>query len=486
MPIIIELNFPAGRYHATPWGRHVNEGVAEWPPSPWRFLRALVAVWKRTCADLPEAQVRRILEALAPPPRFKLPPHRVAHTRHYMPWEKKGPALIFDTFVSVIRENAPVLIGWPEADLPAEDRAALSRLLDNLSSLGRAESWTRARLIDGSFDLDVGEATSEEGNPIRVLCPDPTTAFDNTHYPMLDAKKLKAGTVKFDDYLFDCPQWHLCLDTETINARRWPAVPGSRWVNYRRAPEQTTRSDARTPAQSSKDSVTVVRFMIDGKVLPRTIDTLPFAEALRNAVLRQFPKDCGGSETLSGHDAGGRPLKGHRHAFYLPTAPADDPSHLTHATIFAREGFLPHELSALQKLRSLYLGYGEKRTDYQLRIVGLGQPEDFTQTLFAESAQWVSVTPFVAPRFPKGQQTLATLARDLLERHGLGDVVSVQIEPEPVGGLPRLREFIRTRRGDDGASRPFCRLKIQFSKPIKGPLSLGYGAHFGLGMFKAF
>ena len=44
MPII-KLNFPAGRMHATPWGRHVNEGAVEWPPSPWRILRALVATW---------------------------------------------------------------------------------------------------------------------------------------------------------------------------------------------------------------------------------------------------------------------------------------------------------------------------------------------------------------------------------------------------------------------------------------------------------
>ena len=30
----IELTFPAGRYHATPWGRHVNEGAVEWPLLP--------------------------------------------------------------------------------------------------------------------------------------------------------------------------------------------------------------------------------------------------------------------------------------------------------------------------------------------------------------------------------------------------------------------------------------------------------------------
>src|SRR3990167_4696602 len=118
MPITIKLNFLAGRYHATPWGRHVNEGVPEWPPSPWRLLRALVAVWKRTCPDLAEAQVKRLLGALVTPPLLHLPPHRVAHTRHYMPWEKKGPSdrtLVFDTFTSVDKRG-DLLIHWPDVN----------------------------------------------------------------------------------------------------------------------------------------------------------------------------------------------------------------------------------------------------------------------------------------------------------------------------------------------------------------------------------
>ena len=40
----LSIRFPAGRYHATPWGHHVNEGLIEWPPSPWRLLRALLSV----------------------------------------------------------------------------------------------------------------------------------------------------------------------------------------------------------------------------------------------------------------------------------------------------------------------------------------------------------------------------------------------------------------------------------------------------------
>src|SRR6059058_6079911 len=148
MPVIIKLTFPGGRYHATPWGRHVNEGVPEWPPSPWRLLRALVATWKRKCPDLPEEQVRRTIEQLLPPPKFHLPPARVAHTRHYMPWEKKGPAdrtLVFDTFVAVSRK-APVLAHWPDATLTPDDHQTLSRLVDNVTTLGRAEGWVCAEL----------------------------------------------------------------------------------------------------------------------------------------------------------------------------------------------------------------------------------------------------------------------------------------------------------------------------------------------------
>ena len=53
MPISVTIRFSAGRFHATPWGHHVNEGLPEWPPSPWRLLRALVATWKRKLADEP-------------------------------------------------------------------------------------------------------------------------------------------------------------------------------------------------------------------------------------------------------------------------------------------------------------------------------------------------------------------------------------------------------------------------------------------------
>src|SRR5258708_12314671 len=99
--VLIELTFPAGRYHATAWGRHVNEGVPEWPPSPYRLLRALYDVWQRKCFDLAEKEVREVLEALAASvPRFVLPDAVATHTPSYLSGNSKDPThknLFFDS-----------------------------------------------------------------------------------------------------------------------------------------------------------------------------------------------------------------------------------------------------------------------------------------------------------------------------------------------------------------------------------------------------
>ena len=70
---VLELHFPAGRYHATPWGRHVNEGAVEWPPSPWRIVRALIATWYLKAREIPATTVRSLVNTLSLPPGFHLP-----------------------------------------------------------------------------------------------------------------------------------------------------------------------------------------------------------------------------------------------------------------------------------------------------------------------------------------------------------------------------------------------------------------------------
>ncbi|PSQ92574.1 MAG: type I-U CRISPR-associated protein Cas5/Cas6, partial [Proteobacteria bacterium SW_6_67_9] len=167
--VAIAFRFPAGRFHATPWGRHVNEAEVEWPPSPWRILRALVATWhlkadvERYPQTLLDGLVERLCEQL---PAYRVPSGVRAHTRHYMPqaernivrltfdanghrvgWvadpnnkkkTKPDTALVFDGFVR-LAPDAELVAAWPDVELDAEQMALLDALLRDLGFLGRGE-----------------------------------------------------------------------------------------------------------------------------------------------------------------------------------------------------------------------------------------------------------------------------------------------------------------------------------------------------------
>lgn len=513
MSLTIEMKFPSGRYHATPWGRHVNEGVPEWPPSPWRFLRALVAVWQRTLPALPTEQIQRILTALAEPPRFKLPPHRVAHTRHYMPWEKKGPedrTLVFDTFVAVNRQDS-LYIAWEQANLSADDLLALRQLLGNLTTLGRAEAWVEAQLSDRDIDCDLTLADTADPNPVSVLCPDPATAFECDHYPRLDPKKLAAGKVNPVNYLFDCPPWHLCLDTETIHAQRWPTVPGSRWMNYSRPSETAvTQMTRRVPVAN-----TVARFVLDGPVLPLITDTVLVAESFRAAAMSCFSTWCKqnpaeapkfartdevgkySSPILSGKALDGTPLLTcHQHAHYLPTAEGVDPRRITHITLFARGSLGDAEVNALSLMKQLRYGdHGSLR----VQLVGLGHSADFRNALFRCSQTFHSLTPFLGPEHAGSQTALQDLkkslrrewrrlAEQILEYQGvqLEELEPIDVNDTAWKPRPHPLEYRRVRskhaRNGYRASGLF---RLHFSREVRGPISIGYASHYGFGLFTA-
>ncbi len=83
--LTLALTFPAGRYHGTPWGRHVNEADVGWPPDAWRISRALIATWHRTLEPgrFPREQLADLLTTLASePPSYALPEAVHFHTRH--------------------------------------------------------------------------------------------------------------------------------------------------------------------------------------------------------------------------------------------------------------------------------------------------------------------------------------------------------------------------------------------------------------------
>lgn len=512
------LRFPAGRFHATPWGRHVNEGAPEWPPSPWRFLRSLLAVWRMRSSDVSEQQVRPVFAALASPPDFNLPPATLGHTRHYMRWYKKGPqdqTLVFDAFVCVARDS-DVLVSWPRADLDSQQRALLARLLDQLGYLGRAESWCEARLIDrkasmegvNSRPLDHGQVPASNEELVRVLCPDPDTAFLNEHVRATSGRKRP---------VYD-PEWNLAIETAQLHAEKWSDPPGSRWVTYVRPSDCFhVRTEAFRP-RPPRLPMQVARYALDSTVLPLATATLPVAERARSALMARMPRDGDQrrpSRIFSGKDVEGRPLVGHGHAYFLPTD-EDGDGRLDHLTIFAKDGFGEGEARAIDHLRVLRPRGDEP--EIRLLLLGIAQENQFQVPPLGPAETWVSATPFIATRHPKknglrrdppellqdSEKFVAATLEEELERLNqrwglpipdvepiLDEAGAFRICPSrwkegATGPQRRAIEFkrFRSRKSpDDGGRRRSGFFKLHFPEPVRGPISIGHSAHFGMGLF---
>lgn len=542
--ITIALRFPAGRFHTTPWGRHVNEGAPEWPPSPWRLLRALVAVWKTKIRTLDERGVHAVLKQLATPPAIYLPSATTGHSRHYMPLGLKGGyenrTKVFDAFVCLDRDSE-VRLAWPDAELDDEQRMVLNALLEGIGYLGRAESWCEARLLDAmehepnAIPLN-GQVPDSDQELVRVLCANPDEAFEDEHV------KPQAGRGRNQRPPYD-PAWHLCVETAQLHDEKWSDPPGSQWVTYVRPTVCLDPPPIRhTRPRREQRRVQVVRYALDSTVLPLATETLPIAEVLRGALIYQCikldgrrvygkdwswqkhkagqqPVDLVPFGNLTGKDATGQPLVGHRHAFYLPTD-EDGDGRLDHLTIVAEDGFSPAELKALDRLQSLRRG--EELPDLRLLLTGMGQLDEFQPLPLRQSQHWVSATPFLVTRHLKkngrkrdpeesladphafvGQVLREELERFLQRRSITAGQWEIELEPiyDPPGVFsidpnrwatkatgPRRRpiqfkRFRSRKRQDDGGRRWSGSFRLTFPRPIRGPVCLGYSSHFGLGLF---
>jgi CRISPR-associated protein Csb2 len=525
----VGIRFPPGRYHATPWGRHVNEGTPEWPPSPWRILRALVAAWKRTLPHLPQSDVEPILRALAEAPRFVLPPAATGHTRHFMPWFKKrmgDHTLIFDAFVA-LDPSAEIVILWPDAVLDDRHRTTLATILANLNFLGRAESWCEARLLDAADgarrqnDVNcqpLGDAAPDGREVVRVLCADHDQAFQNEFFFVTarsggGRKAIGPGarSVEYD------PDWHLCAETLWLHDQKWSDPPGSRWVRYARSANCfEIKASASRRASRPRPKPQVIRFALDSSVLPLVTKTLPVAEATRRALMSLYGRLTeqngvrGCSNVLSGKDANGTPCEGHAHAYYLPTD-EDDDGRIDHLTIVATAGFGPGEMRAMDALREIHVA-GPEDASHPLRVLllGFGRLDEFQPAPIRPSQVWLSATPYIATRYAKTRGRHRVNLRSLDARSGflVADLrdqmraagpdlariaANVAIEPLMDGGAfkiasrwrPLQFKRFRQKSADDGGLRLAGAFRLVFpdGERIRGPLAFGHSAHFGMGLF---
>ena len=566
--LALSFSFPAHRYHATPWGRHVNEADVAWPPEPWRILRALIATYwrKGTCVDWPKEDAASLIDALAAtPPIYHLPDGAVhAHTRHYMPAGPKT-TLVFDAFAH-LPDGASIVVAWPNLLLEPRQFELVADLADGMGYLGRAESWVECTALT-KWDVALANCLPADysangaGELVGVLAPLTAPAYAawrarllgqadaderaNSQAAgkrppterMLRRKRERTFGVTLPERLMDA----VAVDTVDFQKHGWNRPPAARDIGYRRAslsphPRRHGRQSSRAPDRSR---YTVARYLLAGRPQPRIEDAVRIGELMRGAALSKFGWEqdphTGRSRPLAPPEISGRgerntPLRDahHSHAFWLPED-ADGDGLIDHLCVYAATGFDDRARVALDRLTRLWLRTGPQegtpdsaadgRREWRLALEGFGTCDDFSEAsaLFRRARTWQSVAPFLSTghlkRTRDALRARRTLEQDqtvdgplaeatgyprevrrLLQRRAvlsgpLADQFRVEVLPHiKVHGAPRRPlQFHRFRsRGRETATDTHgALLRLCFPEPVGGPMALGYGCHFGLGLFAA-
>ncbi len=500
MRIVIRQEFPLGRFHATPWRVNpFDDPHGEWPPSPWRFVRAVTARWYQCAREHDQepdyVELERLQAALCgsafsfhlPADARKGTPLRQYHPTDFgwRPAEKKkagtrsyGTSLVQDNYWCVPPESP---VWWfIEGDLWSDElRAVLARCLERMTYFGRAESLTRVRIVDSTADIPTANCKLDD---MRSAGAAPVLS------PLINATR--------DD---------IELTTDNPRIAKQSTPPGTQWLYAVRPPRPPSRERRRVPVHRA--DCHLMQFAIGWNVQPDPSSIVRLTSRFRGTVIRELVKlktnghfatwtraDSSVRESISdmvGKNANGEPLKGHRHTEFLAWFEQGRPTRLL--VWRPSRAFDAQEQEAILSAASHDLSWAASGPDadaWKVRLVPLSSDIPVPPSFDGQpSASWESVTPFVQPRYHlrggkerEGESTVAQIRRELQLR-GITQDVEVEVDETPQWvsvHVPRQqsnrRAFIGDRRGQ--------MIRLRFAIPVAGPIRLGHSSSFGLGLFR--
>ncbi len=497
MQLALEQTFRLGRFHATPWKVFpYDDPHGEWPPSPSRLLRAVLArsfQLDREIADSTErhASLREeLVRAFAtseiswqlPASTWRGPGLRQYHPAVFerVPRGAKDPGMmaynttkVLDNFwiTSVYAEPVVWLLDGP--DWTPSLMAHLDACLARMTYFGRIESITEIRrLREARMDTSPHTALKprRSGNAVPVLALQPDASL----------AQLQATT-----------------DAPSVANTSIP--PGSRWMYAELPPRPRIRPMPRKKPELPPTQL--IQFAIGSKVAPRYKDTVLITERFRNRVLGCFTKILTGNPKmkwseapaevceqaflLSGRQPDGSPAKGHLQVAFFLSGTCDAPSRLC---AWRSEPFNDMEQRAILDAANTPLPLNYKDDPWTLNLVpldGLVPPAPgLDDTTYCE---WESLTPYVPPRHVYGRSgkekpscSVAAQLNDELERRGfpVGKLICDVREC----GWVKIHRIKSERDARTNYSKLGYTVNLTFNEAVRGPISLGSSFHFGLGL----
>jgi CRISPR-associated protein Csb2 len=496
--LTVKIELLAGRYHANPWGSHVNEAIVEWPPSPYRLVRAIYDSWKRKAPQMDESRVISILEKISSEsPTFQLPEGRTFSIPAFLDLNDKSmgkkhlskKAYIRDTFV-VTNAHATIRMRWDSVILDEDEKKDLNTLLKNINFLGRSESLVR-------MEIDEPEDYSPNSFPISNQSPDIPNEKRNSEIVFI---ALPVPKEEFEKNAKTEEIWTDAITTKTSDLFRSQSRRKSekkqfneplamKLVGYYR------KIDSLSPVMASKppsfeSKTNAVMYAIDSTVMAGLTETIMVSERIHRKLIGIYKKQFG-EENLSpkfvGKDKEGQPLKGHRH-IYIDPVDFDSDGFLDHVIIWSREHFDKYEMITLSSLKSVWQSDGKP----DLKFIPVEMGEKGKMSFDIKSQLFRSETPFVPPRhYRKGRgnylEWLKGEIRNETRYHNLPEPVDIRIidrvpsKKNLAGKVIRWLDFKRARKDD--IERQGYGFLIKFDDSVSGIFNLGYGAHYGLGLF---
>jgi CRISPR-associated protein Csb2 len=543
----IKIIFPWGRYYAHPWGLNpVRLCEAEWPPSPWRLMRALASSWFRCHPGCTLNQdAAQLIEKLGRDlPEIGIGKVTFGETVHYQPNYGATTDKEEAQYKRTRHENhfaaveGPVIFRWPHLELSPSEQTLFPEMLAAMSYFGRAESICQAEpttTAEIEAIAGIGWCRPTSGRRIsarcrEVFCPNP----DDFRVTDLWARRADNPNIDSDNV-----PMHL-VDALLSSDMR---ADGAKWVSYEMPEDWPIRRVVRAPrivklhktlSNSGPRIARYLRFSLQCRVPIHPKFTVPLAEQFRAAASRYFREQFGDSQSsfaLFGHqrdrpeDAEG----GHQHAFYLPTRSLDadcgpeELSSITELHVWCPYGLTQAETQILQRIQRLAWKDGRYPVRPVLTAMSLEPPQGLQlATGTVKGRLWRSETPFVPPRhfYRAGRcgykvreaesperQLIACLRQAGIKASGEVRRLGLSAEePQTIRSLPPMPCWSIVRAPGGQASLPNAViagthanngisqetagqrigffLEIAFDTEVALPMpAFGHSNHFGLGLF---
>jgi CRISPR-associated protein Csb2 len=505
----IEIEYLTGYSVATDPG---DREQPEWPPHPARIFMALAAAHFETEGDLAERQALQWLESLDPP-EMTIPQASARETLTvYVPVNDATGIDVLPTkrsrqpraFPRVYVGDEILRLIWPNAQNAEKHLDAIEQLCRKVTRVGHSSSLVWVRLerdasvkpthVPDEHALEKGLRITQLGALRRLEEAFNQSAIEEFFDLEEQVRSSKGKTKK---PLQEKLAGRFPLGQPTSQRPMFSISKGYRQVVPTSTEPQSSLFDP---------NFIVLREADDAAQTFGLESTAQITQALRSLIMsesRVQPVPA----WVCGHETSGEKLESEPHMAMFPMAfvgheHAD--GHLMGIAIALPGKLLPRDRSRVlssilfdertNEPRTLQLTLGRAGVWKIVRETSLS-PKRTLQilTYVGPSRSWASVTPVVLDRMPKTdrikdpigwREEVAGIVSSSCRNVGVPEPVAVRVEKTPFfrgslrampgqGGFPQLRD-----------GRFQIHVKIDFDRPVRGPVLLGAGRFRGYGLLR--